>query len=816
MKKIHLLLLCLACSARVAFAQISGTVTNTDLEPLAGVEVGLEGSYIRTFTDGKGRFQIQTGDTGNFRLGFRKEGYETFISQPIPVFPFVRLAPLEVKLEVAAIRTETVIVSASRSESRSPGAYSQMDKKELRAQNLGQDIPILLNFQPGVVSTSDAGAGIGYTGIRVRGSDATRINVTLNGMPLNDAESHGVFWVNTPDLASSLQSIQLQRGVGSSTNGPGAFGATLNMVTEGGGIQPYAELNQGFGSFRTRRTTFKGGTGLINNHWDAEFRLSSIQSDGYIDRAASNLQSFYASLGYRDSRQSFRLIHFRGRERTYQSWWGTPEALVKGNDSLLRIHYQNNAGIIYNSPADSANLFESGRTYNYYRYENQVDNYGQDHLQALYTYRINRRSDLSLAYHYTHGEGYFEEAKDQQSFYRYGVADIIRGNDTLRTTDLVRRRWLRNDFNGFSANYRYRYGNWNVHAGGAAMFYDGQHFGQVIWAREATTLPKDYQYYYSSGRKSDANVFLKSQLEMGSLLLFGDLQYRRVSHNGRGTDNDLRLVNFRFDRGFFNPKAGIVWRQSQRSQWSASVNIAHREPNRSDFTDRAPGTDLPQPERMIDWEAGYRYNARKWLLVVNAYYMDYFRQLVLTGMVNDVGNPLRQNVDRSYRAGLELQGAWQLNRSFRLEGNLSLSQNRITAFDERIANYDLGTTDRISHRQTPIAFSPGSIATAILTWTPMQTLDITLLNKWVGSQYLDNTGSKDAMLDAYFTNDLRITWKPKRDRMEFSLLANNLLNRMYASNGYTYRYIFGNTQIRENFLYPQAGFNWLAGCTLRF
>jgi iron complex outermembrane receptor protein len=816
MKKLRLVLLLLVLGAEAASAQISGTVSDLENHPLAGVEVGIEGSFIRTFTDGKGRFQLVTGDTGNYRITFRKEGFEPFTSQPIPVFPFVRLAPLDIRLEAAAIRTETVHVSASRVESRSPGAFSQMDKKELRAQNLGQDIPILLNFQPGVVSTSDAGAGIGYTGIRVRGSDATRINVTLNGMPLNDAESHGVFWVNMPDLASSLQSIQLQRGVGSSTNGPGAFGATLNMVTDGGGNQPYAELNQGIGSFRTRRTTFKGATGLINKHWDAEFRLSSIQSDGYIDRASSNLESFYAAIGYRDARHSFRLIHFRGRERTYQSWWGTPEALVKGNDSLLRIHYLNNAGIIYNSPADSANLFESGRTYNYYRYENQVDNYGQDHLQALYTYRINRRSDLSLAYHYTHGEGYFEEARDNQSFYRYGVPDIIRANDTIRNTNLVRRRWLRNDFNGFSANYRYRYGNWNVHAGGAALFYDGQHFGQVIWAREAITLPKDHQYYYADGRKTDANVFLKSQLEWGDFLLFGDLQYRRVSHNNSGTDNDLRRVNFRFERGFFNPKAGIVWRQSQRSQWSASVNVAHREPNRSDFTDRAPATGIPEPERMIDWEAGYRYNARKWLLVLNAYYMDYFRQLVLTGMVNDVGNPLRQNVDRSYRAGIELEGAWQMNRSFRLEGNLSLSQNRITAFNERIANYDLGTTDQISHRQTPIAFSPGSIAAAIITWTPVQKLDITLLNKWVGSQYLDNTGSKDAMLDAYFTNDLRITWKAKRDRIEFSLLANNLLNRMYASNGYTYRYIFGNTQIRENFLYPQAGFNWLACCTLRF
>lgn len=816
MKKLRLVLLLLVLGAEAASAQISGTVSDHENHPLAGVEVGIEGSFIRTFTDGKGRFQLVTGDTGNYRITFRKEGFEPFTSQPVPVFPFVRLAPLDIRLEAAAIRTETVHVSASRVESRSPGAFSQMDKKELRAQNLGQDIPILLNFQPGVVSTSDAGAGIGYTGIRVRGSDATRINVTLNGMPLNDAESHGVFWVNMPDLASSLQSIQLQRGVGSSTNGPGAFGATLNMVTDGGGNQPYAELNQGFGSFRTRRTTFKGATGLINKHWDAEFRLSSIQSDGYIDRASSNLESFYAAIGYRDARQSFRLIHFRGRERTYQSWWGTPEALVKGNDSLLRVHYQNNAGIIYNSPADSVNLFESGRTYNYYRYDNQVDNYGQDHLQALYTYRINRRSDLSLAYHFTHGEGYFEEAKENQSFNRYNVNDIVRGSDTIRTTELVRRRWLRNDFNGFSASYRHRDGNWNLHAGAAALFYDGQHFGQVIWAREALTLPKDHQYYYSSGRKSDANVFVKSQLELGDWLLFGDLQYRRVNHYGRGTDNDLRFVNFRFDRGFFNPKAGIVWRQSQRSQWSASVNVAHREPNRSDFTDRAPDTDLPQPERMIDWEAGYRYNARRWVFAANAYYMDYFRQLVLTGMVNDVGNPLRQNVDRSYRAGIELQGAWQMNRAFRLEGNLSLSRNRITAFNERIANYVLGTTDNISHSETPIAFSPGSIAAAILTWTPVRSLDISLLNKWVGSQYLDNTGSKDAMLDAYFTNDLRIIWKPKRERLEFSLLANNLLNRMYASNGYTYRYNFSLGTIRENFLYPQAGFNWLAGCTLRF
>lgn len=789
-------------------AQWSAQVKDYLGKPVEGALVRIEPGFFGTYTDAHGRFTASMRICSGCALEISKDGFESIrinLSDQLPVDTLFVMVP-DARVMVA------VQVTTVQANHRTPGAFTNMSKKELQALNLGQDLPMLLQWQPGVVSTSDAGAGIGYTGIRVRGSDATRINVTLNGIPLNDAESHAVFWVNTPDLVSSLNNVQLQRGIGASTNGSGAFGATLNLQSESGAERPFVELNSGLGSFYTRRATLKAGTGLINKHWDAEMRISQINSNGYVDRASSRLGSFYAAMGYRNGKQALRLIHFRGNERTYQAWWGVPRALVEGNRDALAEHYYNNLGVLYKTPQDSANLFGSDRRYNYYRYRGEVDQYGQSHTQALFQTRV-QRGVLNLTYHHTHGAGYFEQFRTNDQYAAYGLNPQVIGLDTISRSNLIRRRWLDNRFNGLTASYAQQVGGWNLQAGAAGFLYEGTHFGRVIWSERGGFPEDDYEYYQAHGRKQDANVFMRNTVEWKRFTWYSDLQYRVVAHRNSGSDNDLRDVAFSFRHGFFNPKAGFMYRFRHAAQLYASLNVGHREPNRSDFTDRKPGTPLPLPEQMFDWEAGYRVSRSKWLFRSNLYFMDYRNQLVLTGAVNDVGTPLRQNVARSYRAGIELEAARSLGSRFNIAGNLSLSQNRIRNFSEYVSNYDNYSTEVISYGLTPIAFSPAAVGAAIFSWKPRKHWDLALNNKYVSRQFMDNTGRREASLNPYFVSDLRLAWNSRQTTL--TLQVNNLLNTMYASNGYTYRYIYGGRMISEDFLFPQAGLNFMLGLRVR-
>ncbi|MBU6324238.1 MAG: TonB-dependent receptor [Bacteroidetes bacterium] len=808
MMKRLLLFSLLMSSITFAHAQWSARVSDHQGKPVSGARVRIEPGYLEVFTDASGRFQAAFRGCNGCTLEISKEGYETLNMSLTPAVP----ADTQFIMLPEARLIQSVVVTAVQANYRTPGAFTNMSKKELQALNLGQDLPMLLQWQPGVVSTSDAGAGIGYTGIRVRGSDATRINVTLNGIPLNDAESHAVFWVNTPDLVSSLSNVQLQRGVGASTNGSGAFGATLNLQTESGNSRPFAELNTGLGSFNTRRATIKAGTGLINNRWDGELRLSEISSNGYVDRASSQLGSFYAAMGYRNGKQSLRLIHFRGNERTYQAWWGVPQALIDGDRNALITHYYNNLGVLYKTAEDSVNLFRSDRRYNYYRYRGEVDRYGQSHTQAMFNTRLSRGM-LSLTYHHTLGAGYFEQFRSNDAYTSYGLNAPVFGTDTITRSNLIRRRWLDNNFNGLSAVYRQQVGSWNLEAGAAGFLYDGAHFGRVIWAEKGGFPQDDYEYYHAHSRKQDANMFVRNTLEWKRFTLYSDLQYRVVEHRSSGRDNDLRDVGFSFSHGFFNPKAGFTYRFRNAAQAYASLNIGHREPNRSDFTDRKPGTPLPQPERMYDWEAGYRVYRDKWMFFGNLYFMDYQNQLVLTGAVNDVGTPLRQNVAKSHRAGMELEAARSLGRRLNIAGNLSLSRNRIQQFREYVIDYSDYSTDTILYNSTPIAFSPAAVGALILSWKPVKQLELTLNNKYVSRQFMDNTGRREASLKPYFVSDVRLAWSHKQSSL--TLQVNNLLNTMYASNGYTYRYMYGGSMISENFLFPQAGMNFMLGLRIR-
>ena len=687
--------------------------------------------------------------------------------------------------------TDSVIVSSTRANSKQGMAYSEISKVEIAKQNLGQDIPMLLNQTPSVVVNSDAGNGVGYTGIRVRGSDATRINVTVNGIPINDAESHGVFWVNMPDFASSVNSIQLQRGVGTSTNGAGAFGASMNIQTNVLNAVPYAEVNSSGGSFNTFKNTVMAGSGLLAGKFTLDARLSKITSDGYVDRAASNLKSFFVSGGYYGVKTIVRLNVFSGTERTYQSWYGIPEASLDTN-----------------------------RTYNYYTYPNQVDNYQQDHYQLIASHSINNNWNVNFALHYTKGCGYYEEFRGQDDFANYALPNFVLNTDTIATSDIVRQRWLDNDFYGLTYSVNYNSNKrFSFTIGGGANQYIGAHFGTIIWAQYAGNVPKDYRYYDNNATKNDINIYTKANYDFGAGINgFVDLQYRHIGYSFLGFNNNLVNVQQDVTLNFFNPKAGITVDLKNKQTLYASVSVAHREPTRDDYTQSTPQS-RPKAERLIDTELGYKKTWDKAQIGVNGYFMYYKNQLVLKGNINDVGAYIRSNIDQSYRAGIELEGAVNISKRLKFAGNVTFSQNKVIGFVEYIDNYDDGTQQATQYNRTDISFSPNLIAAATLSYEPVKNLVFSLQNKYVGKQYLDNTSNEARKLNAFTTQNLLINYSfkiPYIKEISLSLMVNNIFNAMYEPNGYTFSYIYGGQKTTENYYYPQAGINVMGGIGIKF
>jgi len=720
-------------------------------------------------------------------------GYETWRkSVELPL-----AASLEVGLESKDFLSEEFIVSATRASETTPSTFSTVDKSEIAKRNLGQDIPILLNFSPSVVSHSDAGAGVGYTGIRIRGTDQTRINATINGIPLNDAEAHGVFWVNMPDFASSVENIQIQRGVGTSTNGAAAFGASLNFQTDTRRDEAYAEVDNGFGSFNTWRHTVKAGTGLLNNRFAVDARLSKITSDGFVDRAFSDLGSWFVSGGYYGEKSVIKLIAFSGKEKTYQSWAGLPESKLS-----------------------------TDRTFNSYTYDNETDNYQQDHYQLIYTGKVGSNWKTNLALHYTYGRGYYEQYRADDDFESYALVPVKIGDEVIERTDFIRRRWLDNDFYGFvgSVNYISTNGQLDWIIGGGANRYDGGHFGEIIWARIAGPSNIRDRYYDNNAIKDDRNVYTKATYEIQpGLNLFGDLQLRGISYSFNGVNDDLRLVDGQANYTFFNPKFGFSYERGKQT-WYASYAVANREPTRSDFTDN-PITEVPRPERLNNVETGLRAKSGSFSYAANFYYMGYKDQLILTGQINDVGAYIRENVAASYRAGIELEGGYAFSKTWTLGGNLALSQNKIREFTEYIDDYSVDEfrQETFTYSDTDIAFSPNLVGSAIIEYSPSKNLSINWLSKYVGRQFLDNTANEARSLDAFFTNDLRISYTatPRFFKgLEVNLLINNLFNELYEPNGYTFSYFVpggtGRGLVTENFYYPQAGTNFLLGVRMKF
>jgi iron complex outermembrane receptor protein len=671
---------------------------------------------------------------------------------------------------------DEVLVSAVRVTTKTPVSFSNLDKKELKFRNLGQDIPILMNYMPSVVTTSDAGNGVGYTGIRVRGSDATRVNITINGIPYNDAESHGTYWVNMPDFASSVESLQLQRGVGTSTNGAGAFGASLNLLTDSFAKESNGEISNSFGSFSTRKHTVKFSSGLLNNRFEIAGRLSNIDSQGYIDRAASDLKSYFLQGTYVGKNTLIKALVFGGTEKTYQSWNGI-DGLTMNEDRTF-----NSAGVYTD---------EFGNT-GYY--DNETDNYQQDHYQLHWSERVSENWSTNLALHYTKGKGYYENYKEDADFADYSLTPIVIENTTITTTDLVRQKWLDNDFYGTTFSANYRKDKLDLILGGGWNKYEGDHFGKVIWARFASTSELGNHYYDDYAVKTDGNIFAKANFQITKKLsLYGDLQYRTVNYEANGVQADLVDDTF----NFFNPKAGLNYALNDKNIFYFSYAKANREPNRTDYE----GGNA-KPEKLDDFELGWRYVSDKAQINTNIYYMAYKDQLILTGNLDDVGNPIRSNSKESYRLGLEVEMTLELTKQLIIRPNFTLSQNKNV--DLNAAGTNVGNKD--------IAYSPSLIAGNILVYKPMKSWQISWLSKFVGEQFMNNIELPAAKLPDYFVNDLNIAYeiKPKSIFKSVVLtgLVNNILDKKYVSNGYMWDVY--------PYYYPQAGINFLAGLTLKF
>ncbi|GAA0872589.1 TonB-dependent receptor [Gangjinia marincola] len=705
-----------------------------------------------------------------------------------------------------------VLIKSFRVDADSPITHSNLSKEEIKKINLGQDLPILLNQLPGVVTASDAGNGVGYTYLRVRGSDATRINVTLNGIPFNDAESQGSFWVNLPDFASSTQSLQLQRGVGTSVNGSGAFGASLNLLTDNRSEEAYAEISNSFGSFNTRRHTVKASTGLLQDKFELSARLSNIYSDGYVDRATSDLKSYFLQGTYDDGQTLVKAVLFGGREETYQAYFGIDAETLETDRTFNPVGQQ----------FDNEGNFEGF-------YDNEVDNYAQDHYQLHANHRFNANWSANVSLNYTYGRGYFEQYVDAFNYgsnlfdpsatYAFlGIDPITVNGEEITETDLIRRRWLDNDFYVISTNANFKTDRIDVDAGVFYSYYDGDHFGEILWSEfPLDGLGYKGRYYDGRGLKQEVTTFAKATFNITDRLSgYADLQGRFIDYEATGLTSDREPIDVDKTFNFFNPKAGLSYQLNERNQLYTSYGRANREPRRSDFEENA----TVRPETLDDYELGWRFSDGKLQLNVNGYFMNYQDQLVLTGAIDDVGARIRENVGSSYRLGIELDARIPLTDMINLQPNLALStnKNRDFLFQRDGALTNLGDTN--------IAFSPEIVGGGIIEVIPVEDFYIRWLAKYVGEQYMGNIDSEASILNSFFTNDLNVSYEWKNpwffDVITFSGLLNNLFDVEYEPNGYFFTFDddFSNpgeiTTIEGAGYYPVAGRNFLLGATLRF
>ena len=810
------LILLFAIITQLAICQtvIRGKVVTNENQPLPGANIVVKESGTGTATNENGEFYLPVNSDKKKLtlmtsfLGFKTDSREINTNTDHYI---------KIVMEEQSITGREIIVSALRADENTPASYTDIDRETITKWASDKDVPYLLTLTPSVVATSDAGTGVGYTTFRIRGTDQTRINITINDIPLNDPESHQVFWVNTPDIMSNAGSIQVQRGVGTSSNGAAAFGASVNIQTNQiESHEPYAELSTSAGSFNTFKNSAKVGTGILENNFSFDGRVSSIKSDGFIDRSFANLKSFYVSGGYFGEKHIVKANFFGGNEITYQAWEGVPKVRIN-NDVKGMEQFAADNGY---SKEETENLFNSdSRTFNRFIYDNQIDNYKQNHYQMFYTYKPSSIFSVNAAIFLVTGEGYYESYRFNRKLSSFGLPDIVIGDTTIKRTDVIRRKWLDNDFYGFTGSATYQINNLKVVLGGGANQYDGNHFGNIIWAKYAGgQIPENYEYYRSKSIKDDANVYLKVNYRILRYFnIHGDVQMRLINYSITGIDDELRDITQEHNFPFFNPKLGVLF---QKESLSAFVSLAqsHREPARSNFIDADPKKKRPTSERLLDLETGIGYQSKKISAGVTYYYMHYNNQLVLTGNINETGRPIMENVKKSYRTGVELQALYKPFEWLECAVNSTLSSNKISIFVFYVDNWDTGKQLVDTLKTTDIAFSPNLLFNSIITVKLIKKLSISLVESYIGKQYIDNSSNSDRALDAYWVTNLRLNYEQKIFGFNATLFGqiNNIFNHFYSSNAWVYNYYYKKEFRMSDGYFTQAGINFVVGLNLRF
>lgn len=780
------------------FAQfiINGNVIDKENhEALIGAHISLKELNLVAVTDENGNFKFEDIKKGTYSIEASYLGFKTYAAD----IKIVKDMKIKIAMTMSSIMEDEIIVTASRVGEKTPLTYSEISSEELKRSNQGADLPFLLQNTPSVIVTSDAGTGIGYTSMRVRGSDLTRINVTLNGVPVNDAESNLVYFVDLPDLASSVDNIQIQRGVGNASNGAAAFGASINIKTDEQTTEPFARLSSSIGSFNTIKSTLNFSSGRNDNGFNFNGRISKINSDGYIDRAYSDLFSYQLSASWSNKNNFLKFMIMNGKEETYQAWNGTPKDSLKTNPTY------NPSGIMYD---------KNGNIIGYYK--NEIDKYDQTYYQLHYAHNFSQNITLTASAFLTTGKGYYENYKNDKSFSSYGLPSFTIGDTVIERLNLVQQKWLDNKYYGFNLAMNHKAGAFDINYGGSWNRYDGDHFGIINWAEYG--VPMNYRWYDNTGKKEYYNAYVSANYELNKFLnFFAEIQYRHIDYSIKGIHDDLNDITQKHIFNFWNPKGGVFYTINDNNSAYFSVAYSNREPNRDIYTDADEiQREKVTHEKLIDYELGYSYRNRKMALNANIFYMDYKDQLVLTGEINNVGNTIMTNVDKSYRLGLEGSAVFQFNRFFGLDFNFALSQNKILNYIDFVDNYDadwnylgqvennLGTTD--------ISFSPNIIGGLNLTLTPVNHLDITFQEKYVGRQYIDNSSTLSRSLDPYFISNVNINYEWKQSlfrELNFNLSVNNIFNSRYCSNAWVYRALVGGEEYIENGYFSQAGINFM-------
>ena len=775
---------------------ILGKVTDESGNPLSGAAITIENTFLGTHSSTDGTYLFDRLQDGSYKLRFTFIGYEPQIA----VIKLERRNELNITLVQKSFLAGEVIVNANRAGTHTPMAYSTLGNEILRKQNMGQDIPFLLSLTPSLVETSEAGHGIGYTNMRIRGTDASRINVTIDGIPLNDPESQQVFWVDLPDLASSVDNIQVQRGVGTSSQGAGAFGATVNMQTKNPENEPFAQLNASYGSFNTFKRMIAAGTGLLADRLAFQIRLSDLQSDGFIDRTGSSHRSAFINGVFRSERSHLKANVILGQEYTGIGWWGVPAEMLPVNRRY------NPAG----EYTDDNNIVRY--------YGNESDNYKQNHFQLIYGYRFSEVLNFNVALHYTDGKGYYEEFKEDATLSEYGLPDINIGDTVISLTDLVRRKWLSNDFYGLVYSLRYKKEKIEATLGGGANHYTGDHYGEIIWMRYSGSVEKDHQWYLNNGKKSEISIYGKADyLVTDKISIFADLQYRFINYRMTGPDDDLKDLAQKHSFGFFNPKAGMFIAINPDQDAFLSFSVANREPSRADFKEAAGDPDaIPRPETLYDTELGYKLRGEKYSAAVNLYAMLYKDQLVPTGELSSTGYPIMTNVEKSHRLGIELITALKPTEYLNWDFSLTLSRNKIPDFVEHYIDYNTSDWSEVYKSKNlgtvDIAYSPSMTGTSDLNFKVLKNTELHIISKYVDKQYFDNTMNPERSIDPYFINNFRIDFDPVIHGIksaEFQLLINNLLNHRYESNAYGGNWYEDGIEKTWSYYFPQAGIHFM-------